>query len=297
MSPSNAQHPYLNVGGVIMAAVDASPYADSTTRYAAWAAARLQAPLELIHVLDRHPEHASRVDLSGNLALDARARLLDELATLDETRSRLAQEQGRLLLQRAKGVALELNGTASEVRLRHGSLVESLTDLEAGVRLFVVGKRGEHAALAKGHLGGELERVVRAVHRPLLVASRAFRTVQRVLMAFDGSATTRKGVEMLSASPLVQGLPVQVLLVGHSNEANDRHVAWAIDTLRHGGVEAQGEVLPGEPDEVIADKVKADGVDLLVMGAYGHSRIRRLIVGSTTTTLLRECQVPVLLLR
>jgi nucleotide-binding universal stress UspA family protein len=33
------------------------------------------------------------------------------------------------------------------------------------------------------------------------------------------------------------------------------------------------------------------------MGAYGHSRIRQLIVGSTTTQVLRRCQIPILLLR
>jgi nucleotide-binding universal stress UspA family protein len=33
------------------------------------------------------------------------------------------------------------------------------------------------------------------------------------------------------------------------------------------------------------------------MGAYGHSRIRQLIVGSTTTTVLRTARIPVLLLR
>ena len=39
------------------------------------------------------------------------------------------------------------------------------------------------------------------------------------------------------------------------------------------------------------------GIVLLVLGAYGHSRIRQLIVGSTTTALLRLCSVPVLVLR
>ena len=38
-------------------------------------------------------------------------------------------------------------------------------------------------------------------------------------------------------------------------------------------------------------------IDLLVMGACGHSRIRSRIVGSTTTQLLRSCQIPLLLLR
>ena len=45
------------------------------------------------------------------------------------------------------------------------------------------------------------------------------------------------------------------------------------------------------------DALKSQGAALLVMGAYGHSRIRQLIVGSTTTTLLRVSELPVLILR
>jgi nucleotide-binding universal stress UspA family protein len=37
--------------------------------------------------------------------------------------------------------------------------------------------------------------------------------------------------------------------------------------------------------------------DLLVMGAYGHSRIRELIIGTTTTALLRDTPVPLLVVR
>ena len=37
--------------------------------------------------------------------------------------------------------------------------------------------------------------------------------------------------------------------------------------------------------------------DMLVMGAYGHSRIRSLIIGSTTTAMIRACKVPVVLMR
>ena len=57
------------------------------------------------------------------------------------------------------------------------------------------------------------------------------------------------------------------------------------------------EIRQGPPDAVIAKSVEADGVDLLVMGAYGHSRIRSLIIGSTTTSMIRQCLVPVLLFR
>lgn len=46
-----------------------------------------------------------------------------------------------------------------------------------------------------------------------------------------------------------------------------------------------------------ATDAKAQGAALLVMGAYGHSRLRHLVVGSTTTTLLRWSEVPVLVWR
>jgi len=63
------------------------------------------------------------------------------------------------------------------------------------------------------------------------------------------------------------------------------------------GFDVRVRVEPGQPDEVIARSVREHGVELVVMGAYGHSKIRRLIVGSTTTQVLRACLVPVLLLR
>lgn len=51
------------------------------------------------------------------------------------------------------------------------------------------------------------------------------------------------------------------------------------------------------PDKVIAEIVEGDGMDILIMGAYGHSRIRSLVIGSTTTEMIRSCRVPVLLFR
>lgn len=292
-----ASHPYLNVGGWVLAAIDASVYTESVCHYAAWAAARLDAPLEYLHVLDRHPEATSVADFSGNLELGAREKLLQGLVAVDESRGKLGQERGRLLLQQAKGIATGLHGIPAETKMRHGSLVDTLTELESDVRLFVLGKRGEHANFASGHLGGELERVVRAVHRPLLVASRQFAEVNRVLIAFDGSPTSRKGVEIVAASPLFRGLDVRLMMVGESSEQASKHMKWAMDELLYAGFKPTSAILPGVAEQVIAEYVRDEGVDLLVMGAYGHSRIRQLIVGSTTTTMLRTCHVPVLLLR
>lgn len=284
----------INHDGRVLAAVDASVYTGSVCQHAAWAASRLAAPLELVHVIDP-VERTAPVDLSGNLALGEQETLLLQLSAFDETRAKLAQDRGRLLLQQAHQMAATAGADDVDVRLRHGGLVDTLLELEDGVRLFVLGKRGEHADFARGHLGGELERVVRAVHRPLLVASREFQPVRRVLVAFDGSPTTRKAVEMVATSPLFRGLEVQLLTVG-DGEGRLR-LEWATQMLVDAGFATTASAVEGDAEDAIAAHVREQRIDLLVMGAYGHSRIRRLIVGSTTSAVLRNCQVPVLLLR
>lgn len=297
MTTTAAGQSHLNIGGRVLAAIDTSAYTDSVCSHAAWAAARLEAPLEFVHVLERQADGARFSDLSGNLALGTQEALLEQLVAVDEAQGKLAQERGRLLLRHAQSIATAQRAIEAETRLRHGGLVDTLLDLEDGVRLYVLGKRGEHADFAQGHLGSELERVVRAVHRPILVASRAFADIARVLVAFDGSATTRKGIEMVAASPLFRGLHVDVVTVGKDGDAAQAQLRWALDTLSRAGLDNAGRIVAGEPDDVIAGLVQDERIDLLVMGAYGHSRIRRLIVGSTTTTMLRTCRIPVLLLR
>lgn len=281
----------------VLACIDGSVYTQSICDHAVWAALRLAAPLEFLHVLDRHPETAATRDLSGNIGLGSQDSLLSDLAALDEKRSKLAQQRGRAMLDDAIRQAKEQGVASVEPRLRHGALVDTLTELEQDVRLFVLGKRGEHADFAKLHLGSDLERAVRAVHRPLLVASRQFKPIQTFLIAFDGSETTRKGVEMIAASPLFKGLPCHVVMAGNDTPETRVQLQWAHDQLAGAGFEVHSSIRRGNADAVISQYVTANAIDVLVMGAYGHSRIRQLIVGSTTTAMIRTCLIPVLLLR
>ena len=56
-------------------------------------------------------------------------------------------------------------------------------------------------------------------------------------------------------------------------------------------------MLSGVVEVAIADYVKGTRSGMLILGAYGHTRIRELLIGSTTTELLRNCHVPVLCFR
>ena len=62
----------MKIENKVLACVDRSPFADHVADYAAWAARRMDAPLELLHVIDRHPELSADITdcLSGDVNKD-----------------------------------------------------------------------------------------------------------------------------------------------------------------------------------------------------------------------------------
>jgi len=280
----------------IVALVDGSIYSASVCDHAAWISQRTGAPVELIHVLGRR-EAVDTHDHSGAIKLGARTALLNELAELDAQRSKLMSHKGRAILEDAS-TRLAQDGVADiSTRLRHGDVVEAVAEVEAGARVILIGKRGEDADYAKGHLGSNLERIVRASHKPVFVASRAFKPISKVLVAYDGGASAMKAVDHIARSPLFQGLYVHVVTVGSATPEVTKGLENARAILKAAGIEAETSVLPGQPETALGKLVEEAEFDMLVMGAYGHSRIRSLIIGSTTTAMIRSCKVPVVLLR
>lgn len=280
----------------IIALVDGSAWSASVCAHAAWIAGRTGAAVELLHVLGR-PEGADRRDLSGAIGLGARTALMTELAELDAARARLATERGRAILEDAHALLTRDGVAAITSRLRHGGLVENMADMEADAAMIVIGKRGADADHAQGHLGSNLERVVRASHKPILVAARAFRPIETVLLAFDGGPSALKAVDCIAGNPLFAGLAVHVVWVGAATPEVTQRLDAATQRLTSAGIGADSAVVTGHPETALGKLVEGAGYDLLVMGAYGHSRIRGLVIGSTTTGMLMTSKVPVLLIR
>ncbi|HCJ28729.1 MAG TPA: universal stress protein UspA [Pseudomonas sp.] len=280
----------------VMACIDGSPSAAAVCDCAAWASLQLDAPLILLHVLDQQ-QYPAAGNLSGIIGLGSREYLLEELAALDEKRSKLALEEGRMMLDAAKQRAITAGVAQPEVRQRHGDLVESLRDLESDTRLVVIGKQGEDSGNDLQLIGSQLESVIRTLHRPILVTSARFSAPTRIMLAFDGSATTRKGVEMLASSPLFKGIPIHLVMVGADTGDNRALLGSAGETLTAAGFEVHTAIRAGEVEPTLHAYQAEQGIDLLVMGAYGHSRIRQFLVGSTTTSMIRSATTPLLLLR
>lgn len=108
----------------VMACIDNSQSSLAVCDYAAWASQRLSAPLTLLHVLDKEKYPAS-ADLSGNIGLGSREHLLEELATLDAQRAKLALEHGQHMLEKARERTVISGAMSPDLKQRHGHLVES----------------------------------------------------------------------------------------------------------------------------------------------------------------------------
>jgi nucleotide-binding universal stress UspA family protein len=280
----------------VMACIDNSQSSLAVCDYAAWASQQLDAPLTLLHVLDEE-KYPAAADLSGNIGLGSREHLLEELATLDAQRARLALEQGQHMLEKARERTVISGAGFPELKQRHGHLVESLSDLQEDIRLLVIGRVGEDSTRSTRTLGSQIEAVVRTIHRPILITANSYKKPEKVMLAFDGSPTAYKTVQMLAASQLCEGLPIHLVMVGADSESNREALEKARGMLLSSGFVVQAEIRPGEVEAALHVYQAEHEIDLLAMGAYGHSRIRQFLVGSTTTMMLRTASMPVLLLR
>jgi nucleotide-binding universal stress UspA family protein len=281
----------------ILACTDGSIYASSVYNHTAWAAAKMSASVHVLHMLNPHHEDPVKTDRSGSIGLGAKSALLAEIVELEATRAKVARKHGEAILEDATAQLTAAGVPEIVADQKHGRLSDSIDSYERDADLVVIGKRGNHADFATGHIGHNLERVVRSCQHPVLVTSREFTKMDSFVLAFDGGSSSKKAVEYAASNPLLKGMKCHLLSIGKGNAKLEAALNDAKQTLSDAGFDVSAEIRDGEPDKVIGEAVAQDHIDLLVMGAYGHSHIRHLIVGSTTTAMIRTVKIPVLLFR
>ncbi len=281
----------------IMTFVDGSSYSASVCDHTIWAAKRMELPVEIYHVIGRREPSSIPADLSGSLNLGARSDLLEKLAASDAERAKLTHARGRLILETASERMRAAGIERIDERLRNEDIVQTITRFEEESRAIVVGKRGEASSQAHDHIGSNLERILRVATRPVLIANRAFQPIERYLIAFDGSRSVMNSVERISTGTLLKGLHCRLLHVGSETPAMREKMEGARALLLKNASDVTIEFRQGDPEKTIAEAVEGGGADLLVIGAYGHRRLRRLFLGSTSATMAHMCKVPVMIFR
>lgn len=277
----------------IIACVDGSKSTSAVISSACWLSNQLQHPLLILHVLDQK-SHPKTLDLSGSIGMGSRESLLKELAELDAERNRLALEHGKHLLEAALVEAKKLCQQEIKTLQRHGDLAETLVGFEEQTRILVIGRSGEHSSDALSQIGGQVENILRTMKRPVMIATSDLRATKNILVAYDGSSTSEKLLSLAAKSPLTEGKCCHIVTVGQ--DANGQLDKAKIE-MQKAGHEVKTALLDGEVDEALMTYAREHEIALMVLGAYGHSRVRQFLLGSHTTKILYRSDINMLFLR
>jgi nucleotide-binding universal stress UspA family protein len=275
----------------ILVALDGSQHADSALEHGLALARRLRARLIGLHVLDIVSIEGSFLhDVSGSLGFEP---YLDFSSKMREA----LQERGQVLLD-AFRTKCEHAGVVYDTALPMGIVANEICDQARIADLVIVGHRGVNEQFSTGLLGGTTESVTRKSPKPVLVTPLEFKEISRPLLAYDGSQRASAALHAAAEVASALGLPLTVIHVAKDNGADgDRALAEAQRYLQSYEISVTIKPLTGPPHQRIVDVLRDGGYDLLFIGAYGHSRIIEMVLGSTTEFVLRNSGAPVFLAR
>jgi nucleotide-binding universal stress UspA family protein len=274
----------------ILVALDGSEHADAALLHALWLAERLRATLIGLHVVDVVSIEGSFLhDISGSLGFEP---YLDFSAKMREA----LRERGQILLETFTSRCKERRVPCDTV-LGMGIVPNEICDQARTADLVVVGHRGVNEKFSTGLLGSTTESVTRKSPKPVLVSPLVFHEIGRPLLAYDGSQRASAAMHAAAEVSSALGLPLTVLHVARDDETEGRVLDEARRYLQSYELTVTCETVTGHPHERIVEAIVDRRHDLLFIGAYGHSRIIEMVLGSTTEYVLRNTPCPVFLTR
>jgi nucleotide-binding universal stress UspA family protein len=171
---------------------------------------------------------------------------------------------------------------------------ELLAEAARGADLTIVAQEGGSGfdALAPQ----PIHHVILSAGGPVLVLPRGVSDAafgKHVAVAWNGSREAARAAK--DALPFLTGAE-SVTLMAAGEEAVATLDAGVGLLKRHGAPVATKPIEPSRSHgAMLLDAAAAEGADLLVMGAYGHSRLREIVLGGATREVLRGARIPVLL--
>jgi nucleotide-binding universal stress UspA family protein len=191
----------------------------------------------------------------------------------------------------------------AEVKKTIGKISSIIIEEAQGADLILMAKKGEHFHLKEGGLLGSVaEAVVRDSGKPVLVTPENFVEIESMALAYDGSDSAIKALQLSLKLSEQNAWPLTVIII-----TSDAKKAAALSAQVEEANQKDPDEPPiadceiinlsgKEPDEIIKF-IQEGSVELMVMGAYGHNRLRELFLGSTTSHVIRKSPIPVLLTR
>jgi nucleotide-binding universal stress UspA family protein len=272
----------------IMIAVDGSAYTESVINHAVTLAGFFSSQIFVVTVVDvRIFEWASAVGADGFVTVVPSGIYQDEsMSILDEKCEKILEKTGALLQKENLKFKLEK---------MVGSPVESILEKAQIADLVIMGKRGEFERWDKNELGVTVQAISRNIAKPLLVVKKECRPLKKILLGYDSSDHANKALQITAHLAEKVGAQLTVISATNDPEYGRRSCNEALEYLSSYTIKVDTTVLAGDPDKELVHYAQQFDMDLIAIGAFGHSRIREAILGSTTEHILRFSTIPVFL--
>jgi len=275
----------------ILVGLDGSPHADTAARYALWMSGRFGANVVGLHVVDIASIEGSFLhDISGSLGFEP---YLDFSSKMREA----LHERGKSLLAVFEDLARQHQVPCSTT-LTMGIVANEISEHAKTADLVVIGHRGVSAKFSTGLLGSTAESVTRKCPKPVFVCTASYRECTNPLLAYDGSQRAAAAMQSAAAFCSTLGLPLTVLTVNRDEVAARKALEEAGRYLSPYNLRVTlSQQQTGNAPERITNYLREHDHDLCFIGAYGHSRIIEMVLGSTTEYVMRNSPCAVFLNR
>ncbi len=181
--------------------------------------------------------------------------------------------------------------------IKEGVVSKEIVESAKRCDMISMGMAGEHAFWRDALLGSNLESVVRQTHKPVLVTPEKYKKITKILVAYDGSSFSSKALNAGAEIAQQLHLPLTVITVSDDKKSGEDILSRATEISKGYDITPDNMLEGGDTVDAILGFCKEGSYDLLVIGAYGHSKIRELILGNTTVQIMRKVTCPVLLCR
>lgn len=275
----------------ILIPADGSTNSDTAVKYGIYIALKLNAVISGLHVLDVNLLQGPMLtDISGAVGLPPYEGFTD-------TVEKSINERADFILNNFREHC-RWKGLKIETKKVIGKIDEAITEEARDADFIVMAKKGEHFHLKEGGLLGSVaESVIRHSAKPVMVTPEKFLEIESMGIAYDGSPSAQKALDFSLTLSKQTAWPITAVIITEDMDKASRLTVQVEDAAGEQETDCEVIILPGKEGTEILKFIGEGAVELMVMGAYGHNRLRELLLGSTTSHVIQKSSIPVLLTR
>lgn len=279
------------MGGFVLCCVDGKNFNEAVCDYGVFVSNNTKAPLRFLNIVE-HTSNAKELDLSGNIALGAKDDLLEKLSHDEEESSKETIKKSRELLKNLETRAKQTTQTNLSVSLIHGEVVPSLIELKNDIKIALLGINSNQQT----KIGDNIQEIIREIHKPVLLVNQEFKQPKKILIAYNGSNESKEILKIVASNPLFGEVQRTIVNSNKDENISRKLLDEAKAIFSSQNIDVDTYSVQTDKKQII-NYFNENDFDLLVMGAYSHSRLKEFVFGSFTSYVLENLNKPILLFR